>query len=54
MAITKDDILEAVGTMSTMELNDLIKAFEEKFDVSAAAVAVVGPAVAGGAAAAEE
>ena len=37
-----------------MELNDLVKAFEEKFGVSAAAVAVAGPAAAGGAAAAEE
>lgn len=54
MAITKDDILEAVGSMSVMELNDLVKAFEEKFGVSAAAVAVAGPAAAGGAAAAEE
>ncbi|MCO5401692.1 50S ribosomal protein L7/L12 [Ralstonia soli] len=55
MAITKDDILEAVGAMSVMELNDLVKAFEEKFGVSAAAVAVAGPAAGGaGAAAAEE
>ena len=54
MAITKDDILEAVGAMAVMELNDLVKAFEEKFGVSAAAVAVAGPAAAGGAAAAEE
>ncbi|AJW43405.1 MULTISPECIES: 50S ribosomal protein L7/L12 [Ralstonia] len=54
MAITKDDILEAVGAMSVMELNDLVKAFEEKFGVSAAAVAVAGPAAAGGAAAAAE
>ncbi len=55
MAITKDDILEAVSAMSVMELNDLVKAFEEKFGVSAAAVAVAGPAGAGaGAAAAEE
>jgi large subunit ribosomal protein L7/L12 len=37
-----------------MELNDLVKAFEEKFGVSAAAVAVAGPAGAGAAAAAEE
>ena len=50
MAISKDDILEAVGAMSVMDLNDLVKAFEEKFGVSAAAVAVAGPA--GGAAAA--
>jgi large subunit ribosomal protein L7/L12 len=53
MAITKEDILEAVAGLTVMELNDLVKAFEEKFGVSAAAVAVAGPA-AGGAAAAEE
>ena len=52
MAITKEDILEAVGSLTVMELNDLVKAFEEKFGVSAAAVAVAGPA--GGAAAAAE
>ena len=49
MALSKEDILEAVGAMSVMELNDLVKAFEEKFGVSAAAMAVAGPA--GGAAA---
>lgn len=55
MAISKDDILEAVGALSVMELNDLVKAFEEKFGVSAAAMAVAGPAAGGaGAAAAEE
>ena len=54
MAITKDDILEAVGAMSVMDLNDLVKAFEEKFGVSAAAMAVAGPAAGGAAAAAEE
>jgi len=56
MAITKDDILEAVGQMTVMDLNDLVKAFEEKFGVSAAAMAVAGPAGGGGggAAAAEE
>ncbi|MEO8600553.1 MAG: 50S ribosomal protein L7/L12, partial [bacterium] len=53
MAISKDDILEAVGAMSVMDLNDLVKAFEEKFGVSAAAMSVAGPA-AGGAAAVEE
>jgi len=52
MAISKEDILEAVGSLTVMELNDLVKAFEEKFGVSAAAVAVAGPA--GGAAAAVE
>ena len=54
MAISKDDILEAVGAMSVMDLNDLVKAFEEKFGVSAAAMAVAGPAAGGAAAAAEE
>jgi large subunit ribosomal protein L7/L12 len=54
MAITKDEILDAVGAMSVMDLNDLVKAFEEKFGVSAAAVAVAGPAAGGAAAVAEE
>ena len=54
MAITKDDILEAVAAMSVMDLNDLVKAFEEKFGVSAAAVAVAAGPAAGGAAAAGE
>ena len=56
MAISKDDILEAVGAMSVMDLHELVKAFEEKFGVSAAAMAVAGPAAGGGggAAAAEE
>ncbi|MDM5175863.1 50S ribosomal protein L7/L12 [Massilia sp. DJPM01] len=53
MAISKDDILAAVGEMSVMDLNDLVKAFEEKFGVSAAAVAS-GPAVGGPAVAVEE
>jgi large subunit ribosomal protein L7/L12 len=44
MAITKEEIIEAVGNMSVMDLNDLVKAFEEKFGVSAAAMAVAGPA----------
>jgi large subunit ribosomal protein L7/L12 len=55
MAISKDDILNAVSEMSVMDLNELVKAFEEKFGVSAAAMAA--PAQGGGqggAAAAEE
>ena len=52
MASTKEEILEAVGSMTVMDLNDLVKAFEEKFGVSAAAMAVAGPAAA--AAAVEE
>ncbi len=54
MAITKEDILEAVGSMTVMDLNDLVKAFEEKFGVSAAAMAVAAPGAAAGGAAAEE
>ena len=50
MAISKEDILEAVGSMTVMELNDLVKAFEEKFGVSAASLAVAAPGAGGGAA----
>jgi large subunit ribosomal protein L7/L12 len=51
MAISKEDILEAVAGMTVMELNDMVKAFEEKFGVSAASFAGAG-AGAGAAAAA--
>lgn len=54
MAITKDDILEAVANLTVLELNELVKAFEEKFGVSAAAMAVAAPGAGAGAAAAEE
>ncbi len=54
MAISKEDILEAVGGMTVMDLNDLVKAFEEKFGVSAASMAVAAPGAGGAAAAAEE
>ena len=54
MAISKEEILETVGNMTVMELNDLVKAFEEKFGVSAAAMAVAAPGAGGGAAAAAE
>ncbi|MDO8893292.1 MAG: 50S ribosomal protein L7/L12 [Sulfurimicrobium sp.] len=53
MAVTAEDILEAVGAMTVMELNDLVKAFEVKFGVSAASMAVAAPG-AGAAAAVEE
>ena len=49
MAISKEDILGAIGSMSVLDLSELIKEMEEKFGVSAAA-AVAAPA-AGGAAA---
>jgi large subunit ribosomal protein L7/L12 len=54
MAITKDDILEAVGKMSVMDLHDMVKAFEEKFGVSAAAMAAPSGGGGGAAAAAVE
>ena len=54
MAISKEDILEAVGAMTVMDLNDLVKAFEEKFGVSAASMAVAAPGAGGAAAAAAE
>ena len=53
MALTKDDIINAVADMSVMEVVELIEAMEEKFGVSAAAAVMAGPA-AGGEAAAEE
>lgn len=55
MAFDKDAFLAALDSMSVMELNDLVKAVEEKFGVSAAAMAAPAAAGAGaGAAAAEE
>jgi large subunit ribosomal protein L7/L12 len=53
MAIGKEDILEAVSKMTVMEIVDLISAMEEKFGVSAAAVAASAP-VAAAAAVVEE
>lgn len=50
MAFDKDAFLQALDGMSVLELNDLVKAIEEKFGVSAAAMAA--PAAGGGAAAA--
>ena len=46
-ALTKDQMIEAIGSMTVLELSELVKAMEEKFGVSAAPVAVAGPAVAG-------
>jgi large subunit ribosomal protein L7/L12 len=51
MAFDKDAFLTSLDSMSVMELNDLVKAIEEKFGVSAAAVAVAGGGAGGGAAA---
>ncbi|AKE52878.1 MULTISPECIES: 50S ribosomal protein L7/L12 [Kangiella] len=55
MALSKDDILNAIAEMSVMDVVELVEAMEEKFGVSAAAaVAVAGPAAGGEAAAAEQ
>lgn len=56
MALSKDEILDAISEMSVMDLVDLISAIEEKFGVSAAAPVAVAAAGAGdaGAAAAEQ
>ena len=52
MAISKDEILDAIAAMSVTDVVELVKAMEEKFGVSAAAAVVAGPAA--GAAAGEE
>lgn len=56
MAVSKEEILDAISKMSVMDVVELIKSMEDKFGVSAAAVAVAAPAAAagGGAAAQEE
>ena len=46
MALSKDDILNAIAEMSVMDVVDLVSAMEEKFGVSAAAAMVAGPAAA--------
>ena len=54
---TKEDILDSIASMTVLELSELLKEFEEKFGVTAAApaaVAVAAPAAGGGAAEAEE
>jgi large subunit ribosomal protein L7/L12 len=48
MALSKDDILNAVADMSVMDVVELVSAMEEKFGVSAAAAAVAAPAAAAG------
>jgi large subunit ribosomal protein L7/L12 len=57
MALSKDDILNAIAEMSVMEVVELVSSMEEKFGVSAAAAVAAAPAAAagdGGGAAAEE
>ncbi len=48
MALSKDDILNAIADMSVMEVVELVQAMEDKFGVSAAAAVAAAPAAAGG------
>ena len=48
MALSKDDVLNAIAEMSVMEVVELVQAMEEKFGVSAAAAVAAAPAAAGG------
>ena len=48
MALSKDDLLNAIAEMSVMEVVELVSAMEEKFGVSAAAAVAAAPAAAGG------
>ena len=54
MAVSKEDLLNSIASMSVLELSELIKEMETKFGVSAAAVAVAGPAAGAAAAAPAE
>ena len=54
MAATKEDILESIANMSVMDVVELVKMMEEKFEVSAAAPVAMAAAAAGGEAAAAE
>jgi large subunit ribosomal protein L7/L12 len=57
LQMTKEEIMQAIESMTVLELSELVKAMEEKFGVSAAApvaVAAAAPAAAGGAAAEEQ
>jgi large subunit ribosomal protein L7/L12 len=53
MAATKEEIIEAIASMTVLEVSELVKALEEKFGVSAAAPVAVAAVAAPGAAAAE-
>ena len=53
MAVSKEEILNTISSMSVLELSELIKEMETKFGVSAAAMAVAAPAAAAAAAPAE-
>ncbi len=53
-ALTNDQILEAIASMTVLECSELVKAMEEKFGVTAAVAVAAAPAAGDGAAAAEE
>jgi len=52
--MTREDIINAIGSMTVMDLSELVKEMEEKFGVSAAAAVAAAPAAGGAAGAAEE
>ena len=54
MAVTKDEMLEAIANMSVMEVVELVEAMEEKFGVTAAVAVAAAPAAGGGDAGAAE
>ena len=54
MAVSKEDILDTIASMSVMDVVELVEAMEEKFGVSAAAAVAAAPAAAGGGEAAAE
>ena len=53
-ALTNDQILDAIASMSVLEVSELVKAMEEKFGVTAAVAVAAGPAAGGAAAGGEE
>lgn len=53
-ALTNDQILDAIASMSVLEASELVKAMEEKFGVTAAVAVAAGPAAGGAAAGAED
>ncbi|MCR4713120.1 MAG: 50S ribosomal protein L7/L12 [Treponemataceae bacterium] len=53
-ALTNDQILDAIASMTVLEASELVKAMEEKFGVTAAVAVAAAPGAAGGAPAAEE
>lgn len=53
-ALTKEEILEAIASMSVLEVSELVKAMEEKFGVTAAVAVAQAPAAGGGASAEEQ